>query len=79
MFDALYAVARACRRSIISDWLYTSLTHSLQINQSFYHILFANMNSNFVNISTHVAGYQKAAELIKLVTYCNNVNAYCAD
>jgi len=22
---------------------------------------------------------RKAAELIKLVTYCNNVNAYCAN
>jgi len=28
-----------------------------------------------------VAGYQKScsAELIKLVTYCNNANAYCAN
>ena len=26
-----------------------------------------------------MAGTRKAAELIKLVTYCNNMNAYCAN
>ena len=28
------------------------------------------------NLSTTMAGYKKVAELIKLVTYCNSMNAY---
>jgi len=28
------------------------------------------------NFSTTMAGYKKVAELIKLVTYCNSMNAY---
>jgi len=35
---------------------------------------------NIVNISIHMwQATRKAAELIKLVTYCNNVNACCAN
>jgi len=29
-----------------------------------------------VNESTNMAGYQKAIELIQLVTHCNNMNAH---
>jgi len=55
------------------------------INQSYFicqHEELHTINYNFVNISTYVAAWQattKAAELIKLVTYYNNANEYCAN
>jgi len=50
------------------------------IIQSYFICQHEELHTAIFLMSVHMwQATRKAAELIKLVTYCNNVNAYCAN
>jgi len=50
------------------------------IIQSYFICQHEELHTTILLMSVHMwQATRKAAELIKLVTYCNNVNVYCAN